>query len=170
MVVPQAGDFFVSRTPGFTGWLIRWWTRSSYNHAGFFISPSQVVEAQGAGARLRDWTHYSGRCSDAPDAEVVTSAGMPGLALGPDQRMRAFVVGRAYVGTPYGWLDLLSIGLLQWGIRPRWVRARVRRSDRLICSELVDQCRLALGDHLFADGRLSQDVTPGDLAHLLGRH
>lgn len=164
---PQAGDFAVIRTNDWTGRLIRWWTRSDYNHAAFFVSPTQVVEAEPKGAQLTNWSRYAGRADGGCDAEVATSAGM--WLLTDEQRVAAFPVGMAMVGTPYNWLDILSVGLLQWGIKPRWVRNRVRSSQTLICSQLVDACRTALGDHLFQDGRLPMDVTPGDLAHLIGR-
>lgn len=167
MSAPQAGDFAVVRSNDWTGRVIRWVTRSAYNHAVFFVSPAQVVEAEPGGARLTDWSVYAGRCSDSPGAEVVTSSGL--ISLTDEQRARAFTVGRAFVGTPYNWLDILSVGLLQWGIKPRWVRERVRSSRSLICSELVDVCEQGLGVQLFHDGRLPGDCTPGDLAHLLGR-
>jgi hypothetical protein len=40
-------------------------------------------------------------------------------------------------------------------------------SGHLICSQLVDLCYLRAGAHLFDDGRLPGDVTPGDLWKLL---
>lgn len=158
---PQPGDFFVARSVGPFSWLTRLVTRSHYAHAGFFVTAGTVVEAEPGGARLTPWSHFTGKV-------VRTSAGVPGFELTDDQRRHAAAVGMSLVGTPYGFLDLLCIGLLQFGVRPRWVRNRVRRSDRLICSQLVDLARLALGSHLFDDGRLPQDVSPGDLADLIG--
>ena len=53
--------------------------------------------------------------------------------------------------------------LLQFGVRPAWLRVRVSRSDRLVCSQLVDTAYQAAGIHLFSDLRSPQDVTPGEV-------
>ena len=37
----------------------------------------------------------------------------------------------------------------------------------MICSQLVDQCYLEAGIHLYDDGRDPGDVTPADLAELV---
>lgn len=66
-------------------------------------------------------------------------------------------------GIPYNYLDYLAIGLEHFKIDLPIVRNRVRREDRMICSQLVDYIYKQNGIHLFTDGRLPQDVTPGDL-------
>lgn len=159
MTAPQPGDFAVIRTNGWQAALIRFGTRSAYNHAAFFVSPTHIVEAQPGGAVISPWTRYH-------QYTTVTSAEQ--LPLTDAQREHAPAVGMAMVGTPYGWWDIVAISLLQIGVRPRWLRDRVRRQHNQICSQLVDTARFMLGDHLFRDGRLPQDVAPGDLAHLLG--
>lgn len=156
---PQPGDFAVIRTNGWQAALIRWGTRSDFNHAAFFISETHIVEAQPGGAVVSPWSRYARRTT-------ITSISRPSLT--DAQREQAPAVGMAMVGVPYGWTDIAALSLLQIGVRPRWLRDRVRRQRNQICSQLVDSARLALGDHLFQDGRLPQDVTPGDLAHLLG--
>lgn len=159
MTAPLPGDFAVIRTNGFVAWCIRIACRSRYNHAAFFITPTQVVEAQPGGARVTDWSDYNGY-------DVILSGKR--LPLSDAQRAHAHAVGMAMVGVPYNFLDILCVGLLQYGIKPTWARNRVRSMQSMICSQLVDAARLALGDHLFDDGRMSQDVTPGDLAKMLG--
>lgn len=154
------GDFFVVRTNGIIGWLIRVVTRSPYNHAGIFLTDSpdlDVVEARMIGA-TQDRPDYS-KCRMLVSDVLLTDAERLAICTQAHQ----FVTKK--IG--YGWLDILSVGLLQYGIRPGWVRARVKHSDRLICSQLVDAAYLFSRIHLFDDGRLPMDVTPGDLAVLI---
>jgi hypothetical protein len=90
------------------------------------------------------------------------------LPLTLDQRasMRAYALD--LVGTPYSFLDYLSIALLHLHLPRRLVAARVTSSRHLICSQLVDQALTDAGYHLFADGRLPRDVTPGALFRQAG--
>lgn len=68
------------------------------------------------------------------------------------------------VGRPYGFDDYLALALWEWRLPGhRLVREKVRSSNRMICSQLVDFAWCAVGFHLFVDGRLAQDVTPGAL-------
>lgn len=67
------------------------------------------------------------------------------------------------IGTKYGWLDYASIAALHLGLPRELLRSRIERSDRMICSQLVDWALCSAGYHLFDDGRLPQDVTPGAL-------
>lgn len=154
-MTPQPGDFAVVRTRGLVGWAIRLVTRSPWNHAVVFVTGTEIVEANPSGA-ARDRFRY------------VIAAFSSGIVDLTDAQ-RAAITARALelVGTPYGFLDLLSLGCLQYGIRPRFIRDRVRRCDRMVCSQLVDACYDAAGVHLFPDGRTPMDVTPGDLGRLL---
>ena len=153
---PQPGDYGVERTRGFTAWAIRVATRSAFSHAFVVVRDGYVVEARSKGAvcrplGIRDAIYSS-------DAIKLSASDRNGI------------VGNAehLVGTLYGWLDIISIGLLQYGIRPKLVRNRVERTDQLICSQLVDLAYERAGVHLFADGRLPMDVTPSDLAKRAG--
>jgi len=85
------------------------------------------------------------------------------LPLTDDQRslVHPWVLER--IGTPYSFLDYLSIGLLHLGLPRRLVAGRVTSSRHMICSQLVDAALTDAGFHLFDDGRLPQDVTPGAL-------
>lgn len=154
-MTPQPGDFCVVRTRGLVARLIRLITRSPWNHAAVFVTQTEIVEAQPFGA-ARDRFGYT------------VAAFSSGIVVLTDQQ-RADITARALelVGTPYGFLDLLSLGCLQYGIKPRFIRNRVRRSDRLTCAQLVDACYAAAGLHLFTDNRVPMDVTPGDLGRLL---
>lgn len=71
---------------------------------------------------------------------------------------------RALVGRPYALDDYLALALWEWGL---WggtaLRKKISSSDRMICSQLVDFAWTTVGYQLFDDGRLCQDVTPGQL-------
>jgi hypothetical protein len=155
-VTPQPGDYGVQRTRGFTAWAIRVATRSKFSHAFVVVRGGFVVEARSNGAVRRP----------LGDRDAIYSSDAIKLSASD----RNGIVGNAehLVGTLYGWLDIISIGLLQYGIRPKWVRDRVERTNQLICSQLVDLAYGRAGVHLFADRRLPMDVTPGDLAKRAG--
>jgi len=70
---------------------------------------------------------------------------------------------RRYVGTPYSFLDYAAIAGVRVGVANGPVRRYVTTSKHMICSQLADQCMADAGYHVFNDGRLPQDVTPGAL-------
>ena len=79
---------------------------------------------------------------------------------------------RGYVGTPYSFLDYVSIAAHHldpvWRIAPgacgsQRLAQYVRDSGHMICSQLADQSMADGGWHVFDDGRLPQDVTPAAL-------
>lgn len=77
-------------------------------------------------------------------------------------------VGEEYIGTRYSFLDYLSLALLHLGLPRRLTAKRVTDSGHMICSQLVDTILTRAGVHLFDDGRLPQDVTPGALFRRAG--
>jgi hypothetical protein len=168
-VTSQPGDYGVERTHGLTAWAIRVATRSKFSHAFVVVRDGYVVEARSKGAVRRPL--------GIRDAIYSSDA----IKLSPSDRNDIVSAAMRLVDTPYSWLDIVSIGLLQYGIKPKCVRDRVERTDQLICSQLVDLAfsggpgrlvdgvQLATrGVHLFADDRLPMDVSPGDLAKRAG--
>lgn len=92
------------------------------------------------------------------------------LPLDPEQEKDTRVHGYALVGTPYGFSDYLALALHHLAPHSpltRGVRRYVSGNGRMICSQLVDHLLCKAGYHLFTDGRLPQDVTPGDLFYAL---
>ena len=85
------------------------------------------------------------------------------LPLTVGQRAAMFRWCLLHEATPYSFLDYLSLALLHAGVPRRWVAGRVTSSGHMICSQLVDAALADAGFHLFEDGRLPQDVTPGAL-------
>jgi hypothetical protein len=154
----RPGDIFVVKTGGWAAPWIRWFTRSWANHAAAIIAADgSDVEAQPHGAIRGNVNGYAG------DRQLW---GRPSFVT-DEQAARFVVEAGKLAGTPYGWLDIASLALLRWGVRPGLVRRRVSCYDRLTCAELVDLAYQRAGVQLFNDGRQPLDVTPADLADLL---
>jgi uncharacterized protein YycO len=126
-------------------------------HAMIYVGNGQIVQAMPGGAELIP-------LEDASEP-VIWSTGH--FDLTEEQRERLVFEARWLVGTPYSFMDYISLALAAYHVRPLWVRDAVYATDHLICSQLVDLCYLRAGVHLFDDGRLPGDVTPGDLWRLL---
>jgi len=166
--MPTPGDFCVVATPGIMARLIRIVTRSTVNHAFILVAPGRIIEADPSGAKETDLARYDGMYQVWSDMDLSPT-------------VRAAIVDAAHkytcikkvdgicVGAPYSWVDDLCIGLADlfgWHV-PAWVRTRLGRPDRLMCSQLVDQCYLDAGVHLFSDGRIPGDVAPASLLTLI---
>lgn len=154
MTTPQVGDLSIVRTRGLAAWLIRKGTRSRVNHATVCVGDGQQIEAQPGGAIMSATWRYP-------------SATWSNFDLSDSDRASIAHWAKAQIGVPYGWLDIAALTLACAGIRFGWVARRVERQDRLICSQLVDKAYLEAGVHLFQDGRLPGQVTPGDLDQLV---
>lgn len=81
---------------------------------------------------------------------------------------------KALIGTPYSFLDWLALAARHRHLDPmassalnKAIRRRVTDSGHMVCSQLADQALTRAGVQVFADGRLSQDVTPGALFYRL---
>jgi hypothetical protein len=156
--MPIPGDFAVVATPGLMAMLIRLATRSKVNHAFLLVAPGRIIEANPGGAAESDLANYDGMYQ-------VRSA----MDLSPTMRAAIVDAAQGHLGDPYSWLDDAAIGLtdlFRWHV-PAWVRARLARSDRLQCAQLVDQCYLEAGIHLWDDGRPPGMVAPSDLLLLI---
>ncbi|MFD0528968.1 hypothetical protein ACFQ1I_21760 [Kitasatospora arboriphila] len=84
------------------------------------------------------------------------------------QRAAVVAAARGYIGVPYSAADYFALGAhrLRLPVGPL-IKGYVASSRHMICSQLVDQCYLDAGVHLFSDGRWPGYVTPADLAKLL---
>jgi hypothetical protein len=135
-------------------WFTHTWIVSSVFPAGV-----RLVEAMPGGARV---SYLHDRVRMGPGFGWIR------LPLTLDQRASVTEYAEATIGTPYSFLDYLSLGLLHLGLPRRLTAGRVTSSGHLICSQLVDRVLCQAGFHLFDDGRLSQDVTPGALFRRAG--
>ena len=55
---PIAGDYFVVKTHGLAGMLIRIGTFSEWNHAGIYIGDGKIIEARPQGVTISDLSKY----------------------------------------------------------------------------------------------------------------
>lgn len=176
--VVQPGDFAAVRSHGDVGWAIRNAERLALNlhkhdllphmskydlnweHAIFYLSQSDdsILEAMPGGARVVTY-HYS-------DQDVLWSTDNPRLALSFQQKSLANSQ-RKYKGVDYSFMDYLALATHTLGIPAPGLREGIASTGHMICSQLVDQCRLALVDHLFSDNRWPGYVDPLDLAILI---
>ena len=176
-VEPEPGDYFVTKTAGplldrLAAWLIRWgtaqrvnggWVNAPVNHAGLYVGNGVIVEAVG---RVR-----YGSIDEYPDA--VWSTGRLPAELTPSAVQRKQIVSAAHnmIGRPYGWLDILAIGLAQKRTGAHvtsntWWARRISSGKTLICSETVEEGYAQAGIQL-CPGRLRGLVSPEDLDALL---
>lgn len=80
-----------------------------------------------------------------------------------NQAERVADAARAYIGTPYSFLDYAAIAGLHAGIKNGPIRRYVTSSQHMICSQLAYKAMGNGGWHVFRDGRLPQDVMPVEL-------
>lgn len=131
-----------------------------YEHAFVFVGTVSgcgtqcIVEAEPGGARVASLGQYDAKrllWLRAPEAygEAVAAA-----ALG-------------YVGVKYSFADYGAIALHRFHIPTPHLKAYIKRSKSMICSQLADAAAEEGGWHLFQDHRWSGDVTPGDLRRLV---
>lgn len=124
---------------------IHFCTRSRWNHAAMAISPTEYVEATGAGVVVTEW----GRTTD----EVTVC---PVWYTDPDDLMDTLGWATARVGTKYGYLNAVVCGL-----RNMLPGLQIKDGGTVICSELVAEALRQSGRYLGKDAAL---VSPGDLA------
>lgn len=156
---PLPGDIGLASIPGNVGRLIR--LGQCLNGDGYrdlehaFVvveagSDVKIVEAEPGGARFVP-LHYDNvlwlRCPSQYGPAVAAAA-------------------RELIGTPYSFLDYLALAAVRLHLPSRRIRSYVANTGHMICSQLADEAARRGGWHLFDDGRLPQDVTPGDLARL----
>jgi hypothetical protein len=158
---PQLGEYGCVRTPDFMGLMIRLVTCSRVNHVFVYVGKDEkgydrIVEAEPKGARLGYLWEYSDIHWSGP---AITQGKGPQIAE----------AAKRLIGRPYSFGDCVCIGLADifGGHRlPHFVRARIEDVRRLMCSALTDYAFWLGGVHLFDDGRLFGDVSPGDLDNL----
>jgi hypothetical protein len=154
------GTIILTRIPGLVGLLVRigqsiagdW---SPWTHAALVVSPGLVAQAMPGGLEIVPWEHMLG------GGDILELTGWPKAA--DSQIALLYATAKDLLGTPYGWLDYLSLTLAWLHIRPAWLRDHISSGRTMICSQAVDEMWARVGVHLYDDGRPSGDVTPGDL-------
>lgn len=161
MTEPQPGDFGLTKIGGLAGAFVNFgqWFVGDFapvQHALIYVGDGMVVQAMPSGAEY----------IRLEDASPVVQWSTDIIPLTEVERCEIVISALDLVGTPYSFLDYLSIALERLGVRPTWVLERVISSKHLICSQLVVEAYLRAGIELFP-GRFPGDHTPGDLWHLL---
>ncbi|MFF8831317.1 hypothetical protein [Streptomyces sp. NPDC015131] len=166
MTHPPAGTVILTQIEGWVGAVVRALQAmngdvSPWTHVAVSLGDGTVFEAQPGGAVITPWSQYQFRpvallrfVRDEHQARQVV-----------DECRRR--VGAGYNYTTYFYLAAYRLRL---PVLTRILRARVERSDKMICSQAADDVHRVHGIHIFNDGRLPFDVTPGDFARLMRKH
>ncbi len=157
----KPGDLGFTRITGFVGWWINLGQALTgdpcrYTHVFVILDNGRLIEAMPRGARFASQDRqYRG--------EVVYGR----LNLTDEQREKITLEAQRMMDAPggikYSFIDYLALALLHWGFKPKYLRNYIANSKRMICSQLADYLLGHAGYKVFDDGRLHQDVTPGDL-------
>ena len=161
-VTPLPGDFGLTKIRGLAGAFVNFgqWFVGDFapvQHALVYVGDGMVVQAMPSGAE----------CIPLEEASPVVKWSTGLVELTDYQRLMICSEARHLVGTPYSFLDYLSIALERLGVRPKLICDRVASEKSLICSQLVDVAYKRAGVDLFPEVELSGDITPGDLWKLL---
>lgn len=177
--VPQPGAIILTRIQGPVGWLV--WALQAINgdlskwtHAMIMLDDGNVWECQPGGSVFTKWSKYENRkfavVKYRQRNKTMDGTGiheLEPLNLTPEERADVVQAARDFgLGVGYGWTTYLYLAAYRIGIRPRWLKARVQNAEHLICSQGVDEVYNLADLHLFHDGRMPYDVTPGDLGRL----
>lgn len=155
------GDIGFSTIGGRTGTLVNLGQallRDScrFTHVYIHLTEGLILEAMPGGARIVDASDRTGPVYRLP--------------LDSNQRERLLSEAWDLEDTPYSFMDYVALAAWEWKLPGRnMLRSYVTSSGHMICSQLVDHLLCRAGYHLFDDGRLPQDVTPGDLFYAAGQ-
>lgn len=140
------------------GWfintLIRKFTKSEYSHAFIVIDDhGTILEARPKGIGYGNISQYEGMPMQGSNT-ILTD----------EQRADIISAAKKYIGTPYGFMDILYIGLHTMGFTWTWLLNKVRRLKTMICSQYCSQAGDDAGVLSWRCGRkYAQEVTPADL-------
>lgn len=156
--MPKPGSMGFSTIGGFVGFWVglgQYLNQdgSKYSHTFVVLDDETVVQAMPQGAEIVPLDDYLG------DAIFIE------WDITDEQSAAIIEEARSLVGTPYGFSDYLALALARFGFRPKWLTNYVEGNNRLICSQLADLAYSRAGLQLFNDGRLPNEVTPGDLVN-----
>jgi hypothetical protein len=161
---PKPGGYgCVDTGSGFFPGAIKLLTRSAYDHAFVVLDDDgTILEAEPNGARIGHLSEYARR-------EMIFSVDT--VVGGQVSLADAITFAETLVGVPYGFSDILYLGM-ELTVGPeratRWLLNQVLDEHTMICSQLVAH----FGAHFMADWNCGQKydqlVTPGMLASRIG--
>lgn len=151
---PPPGSYaVVDIRPGFVDGVIRAVTRSPWSHAFYIADGGRIFEAEGSGFREAHLDDYEGLDL------LVSHDQVPDVAA-------ATAKAESLVKTPYGWRDILVIGLISNGVKLPWLVRWASDERSLICSQAVSVIGLAGGTDAWLCGKKASGlVTPANLGH-----
>ena len=164
----KPGDIFLTTIDGGLGVFVRLGQQildghSDYHHAGIILhKDGTMLEAKPDGARISNVKIHE-------DKPLLFSSQF--IEFTDEERAAIVETAYKYVGTPYSFVDYLSIFLHRLRIPSKRLRAYVRSSKRMICSQLADHVWYeAIKFDMFRGTREPQDVTPANIADCWARH
>ncbi len=166
-MTPLPGDFAVVSMGGQGGVLISAMEEIAYDHsthwdhAFVYVGNGMIVQAEPSGACKVPLGAYQ---------YTIWSSGI----LFPTAAQRTAIVTAAerYAAqkTGYSYLDYAAIAGHRFRLPVPGLKDYIADTGHEICSQLVDQCWLDGGYHLFDDKRWPGYVSPYDLGTLLEKH
>lgn len=149
---PQIGDYFVVRTNGFFGWLIRLGTSSPWNHAGVYIGDGKIIEANPKGVQI------------SPANKYPLMAWNRHEGLTPKQRAGIAIYAESLVGDPYSFLGVARLALRILGFKlfaDTKLMRYLSNKREYFCSELVAEAYDKNGVEMY---ETPANVTPAFLS------
>lgn len=177
----KPGDILLLRIEGFVGLMVDVMQRingdtSYWTHAAVVLDDDTVFEAQPGGSVITPLSKYADRPGSVvryyqkPKQNNPREYELRPIASFMTDTRRASIVRDARAmhvkGYRYAWSTYFYLALVRFGVKTNWVRWHVQNPDQGICSQAADLLVADNAVHLFADGRMPYDVTPGDLATL----
>lgn len=163
--MPAAGTIGLSRIKGFMGFLIslgQWANGDGWSPTHAFI----LLDEYDSGLVFAAFPGGAGYMTLANEERMRGPVEYLDIPLTDTQRVDVLRGPDRYLGTPYSFVEYLALAAMRLKVPSKRLRAYVASSNRMICSQLCDQIYRDAGVFLFKDGRLPQDVTPGDLGSL----
>lgn len=157
---PKPGDIGLTKISGLVGLLVRVLQMlngdfAKPTHAYMVLDDNTLFEAEPGGAGIAPLSKYADRWREYIDLDLTA-----------EQRFRMVADARTYIGIGYNWTTYFYLAAYRLHVRPQWLKDRVQNDKRMICSQAVDKIAADAGVHLFNDGRMPYDLTPGDLGRL----
>jgi hypothetical protein len=154
---PLTGGYGCVDIKSLFGTAIRHFTHSEYDHAFVILDADNgtILEAQPKGSKLGNLSEYAG-------LPMIFSED----SCCPDKVSLAHMAASKYYNIPYGFLDIVYLGLeLQpIPIKPAWLLDAVLDEHNMICSQLVSQFAQEFNHNWRCGQQYAQLVTPGMLA------
>lgn len=137
---------------------------AKWSHVFLVGHGDDVFQAMPNGAEKASLAEYLAETAAGDEIAFIhipASEAQGARAVETAERLAAARVGYSFATYVYLFLRRLRVPL------NGWLRRRIARTDRLICSQLVDLCLTEAGVSVFDDCRARQDVIPADFAGLM---